>query len=290
MSDMLPETYGQGYQYEDNAEFASEVTGRESESQAEGTTDTQETESNAGVNPAWNEMLSSVPEEFHPHLISHLDKMDKGVQQRFTKVQQQFSPYKEFAELNVPTQDIQQALQIYHAMNTQPKSVWEMLGNQFNFGAEQKPGPAAEEQVEDYDLNEENDLTKNPQFKALADKLSGAEQFIQNIQKAERQAEVNKSVDAEAAKVLEAFPDIDMAAVATFAIGQSNQTNKLPDLMAAATYLDSLIPKARVSDTAPPVIRAGNRGVPQNAQKKFGDMTSDEKTAYVLARASASEQ
>lgn len=287
MSDMLPESYGQGYQYEDNTEFTSD-NGNEAETQTENTAEqAQETDSTAGINPAWNEMLSAVPQEFHPHLTSHLEKMDKGVQQRFTKVQQQFSPYKEFAELNVPASDISQALQIYQAINTQPRSVYDYLQKQFNFGQEQSQGQQEAEQVEDYDLSEENDLTKNPQFKAMAEKATRAEQFIQQVQQQERQKQIDAEVDNEAKAVQAKYPNIDMKAVATFAIGQSNQTNQMPNLMAAAEYLQSLIPQPRVSDTAPPIVRAGNRGVPQQPQKKFGDMTSDERTAYVAQHLAA---
>lgn len=276
MSQSLPEDYGQGFQSEEqeqesndfSTDYGNEGTAGESQEQS------------VNINPAWTEMLSAIPEEFHPHLTDHLSKMDLGVQKRFETVQQKFSPYKEFAELNVPATDISQALQIYQAINTQPKSVYEYLRDQFNFGQDQSQGqPEAE--PEEYDLSQEVDITKNPQFVEMANKANRADQFIQQIQQQEQQRQYDSQVEQEAKAVQEAYPNLDIQAVATIAVGRAKGANEMPDLMKAAEYLQSLIPQQRVSDTAPPIISGGNRGIPQPQAPDFGKMTSDQRTKYV---------
>lgn len=281
MSDMLPESYGQGFE----APESTEVTGGE---EIQSTTDNVQEQSNG--NPAWDEALGAIPPEFHGHLKDHFSKWDKGVQTRFEKVQQEFSPlkaYKEFAERNVPTKDIEQALQVYQAINTQPKAVFDYLKEQFNFGIENSQGQQEAEPT-DYDLSEEVDLSKNPQFQAMAEKATKAEQFVQNLEKQQRQEAADKAVAAEAKAVEDKFPHLDLADVATFAMGNAKQNNSMPDLMAAAEYLNNLVtPKARVSDTAPPIVSGGNRGIPQPPAKHPGDMTPDERTAYIAERMAA---
>lgn len=283
MSDLLPESYGQGFE----APNTSEVTGGE---EIQSTTNEETTETQSNRNPAWESALAAIPPEFHSHLESHFSEWDKGVQKRFEKVQQDFSPlkaYKEFADLNVPTTDIQEALKFYQAVNTQPKAVYDYLQKQYNYQNENSQGQR-EEQVEDYDLSEEVDLSKNPQFKAMAEKAEAAEKFMQQVQQKERQDAANKAVDAEANKVKEAYPHLDIADVATFALGNAKQNNVMPDLMAAAEYLSKLVtPQTRASDTAPPIVSGGNRGIPQPPAKHPGDMTSDERSAYIAARMAA---
>lgn len=279
--------------FEDNGQGSQEQN--ESNSNEDFSTDYSESTANesqeqtGNINPAWQDMLSAVPEEFHSHLVKGLTEWDKGVQKRFETVQQKFSPYKEFAELNVPATDISQALQLFQAINTQPKSVYDYLGEQFNFGQVQSQGQQ-EAEPEDYDLSQEVDITKNPQFVEMAEKASRAEQFMQDLQRREQQQQVDMQVQNEANQVLQKYPNIDMQAVATIAVGRAKGANEMPNLMQAAEYLQSLIPQQRVSDSAPPIITGGNRGIPQSQTPDFGKMTSDQRTKYVTDAMNAMAQ
>jgi hypothetical protein len=108
------------------------------------------------------------------------------------------------------------------------------------------------------------------------------------MEKRERQAEADKAVAQEAKAVESKFPHLDLADVATFAMGNARQTNGVPNLMAAAEYLNNLVtPKTRVSDTAPPIVSGGNRGIPQPPAKHPGDMTPDERSEYIATRMAA---
>lgn len=254
-----------------------EVTGGEDQS----TTET------SNGNPAWDEALSAIPEEFHGHLKNHFGEWDKGVQKRLETVQQKYNPYKEFVDLSVAPTDISTALQLQHAINTQPEAVFNYLREQHKFG-EVSQGQK-ETEIEDYDLDSENDLLKDPRFKAVSEKAERAEAFMQQVQQREQQARIDNEVAAEAKKVTDAFPHLNLADVSTFAIGQANATQTMPNLMAAAEYLNGLVtPAQRASDSAPPVVRSGNSRIPNPPAKKFGDMTSDERAAYVAERMAAS--
>jgi hypothetical protein len=247
------------------------------------------TETSQG-NPAWDEALSAIPEEFHGHLKDHFGKWDKGVQTRLETVQQRYNPYKEFVDLNVPAQDISVALQLQHAINTQPESVFKYLQEQYKFGENQSQGQKAEE-IENYDLDEESDPLKDPRLKAFAEKADRADQFMQQWQAKEAQKEIDAQVKTEVDAVTEKFPHLEMSDIASFAIGQANATKQLPNLMAAAEYLNSKFnPPARASDSAPPIVRSGNSRIPNPPAKRFGEMSSDERAAYVASRMEASSQ
>jgi hypothetical protein len=244
----------------------------------EGTT-IEQNDSGSG-NPAWEEALNSVPEEFHPTLREHFGNWDKGVQKRFETVQQKYSPYNEFVELGVSKDDLAEAMQIRHLLNSQPRDVYDWLVKQHNFGQNESQGQQ-EAEPQEYDLSEENDLAKNPQIANMQRQLEGAVGFINNLQQTQLQDKINRETQAEVEQIEAKYPGIDISAVARFAMGEAAHSNSRPNLMAAAEYLVNLIPQQRVSDTAPPVISGGSRGVPQTPSKKFGDMTSDERAEYV---------
>lgn len=231
-------------------------------------------------NPAWDEALNFVPEEFHPKLKEVYGNWDKGVQSRFESVQQKYSPYNEFIELGVSKEDIAEAMQIRHLLNSQPKDVYDWLASKHEFGQNESQGQQ-EAEPQDYDLSAENDLTKNPQFAQMSQQLKGAVGFIQNLQQTQLQERINRETEAQVQAIEQKYPGIDMSAVATFAMGQAANTNSTPDLLAAADYLNSLIPQQRVSDTAPPVISGGSRGVPQTPQKPYGNMSADDRAKII---------
>ena len=257
---------------------ATEVTG--------GTETNQETEQTSG-NPAWNELLSAVPQEFHPHLQKGFGEWDKGVQQRFQKVQQQYAPYKEFAELNVDPGEINEAMQFRHLLQTQPEEVFKWMQEQYKFGA---PVSQGQQEPENLELDENENFFNDPRYQEVASKAAFAEQAIQQFNQQAAEAKANESVANEAKQVQDAFPGLDIADVATYAMGLAQQTNKMPNLMEAAKHMARYAPEppvVRVSDSAPPVI-SGNRGLPSASAPKYGAMTSDQRSAHVaeLMRAS----
>lgn len=284
MSDQLPENYGQG-------ESGPEAEVNETqEVSTENTTapSTAVTDPPAG-HPAWEEALSAVPEEFHPHLRDHLGRMDKGAQDRFQKVQQQYAPYKELAELKVNPDEINEAMQFRHLLQTQPEEVFKWMQEQYKFGQAESQGQEdnAEETLE---LDENEAFFKDPRYVDVANKAAFAESAIQQFNQQAVDAKVNEQVRSETKQVQDEFPGLDISAVATYAIGLSQQSGKMPNLYEAAQAMSGFIPQQpapRASDSAPPVIN-GNRGLPSAAAPKFGAMTSDQRSAHVaeLMRAS----
>lgn len=78
-------------------------------------------------NPAWSEFLSVVPQELHHQITPVLKKWDDGVSERFNKVHSEYAAFKPFKESGVDPAVLQQGYQIYNALQTDPKRVFEAL-------------------------------------------------------------------------------------------------------------------------------------------------------------------
>lgn len=97
-------------------------------------------EPGSGVNPAWNDLLTAVPEEAHSQVIPHLKKWDEGVQKRFGEVHSKYKPYDEFVSSGVKPEIIQEALSVVQALRTNPEMVWKQLGERFGYGQQPSSG------------------------------------------------------------------------------------------------------------------------------------------------------
>lgn len=251
------------------------------------TEEIQQTESSSenesGHNPAWNELLDTVPEEFHKHMLPHLQQWDKGVQERFQTVQQQYTPFKEFVDRKVPTEDLMAGLNALSALRNDPRGFYDAIGQQFKF-VQNSQGPQDDSGDDDEEFDVTGDITKNPQFKAMQEKIAQQEQFINSWQTSEAQKQADATVKQEMDSVQSKYPDMDLSMVATFASGMANN-GIMPNLVEVADYIATKLQiQERVSDTAPPVVKAGNRSF-QTPAKKFGEMTDEEREAFIREKA-----
>lgn len=278
MSDQMPENYGQG-------ESGPEVTSTDNSEvtdYSQSTTNETQTEESGSRNPAWESALEAIPQEFHSHLEKNFSEWDRGVQNRFQKVQQELAPlkaYQEFAELGLKPEQINEAMQIRHILNTQPRDLYDWIQKQHNFGQESQGQQKAE--TPDYDLsNEEYDLEKDPRFLAVKQQAEFAQSAIQENQRIQTQAKIQSEIDAEVKQIQEnpAYSGLKIQDIAAFAQGLPT-ANQKGSLLAAAERLAAYLPKERVSDSAPPVL-SGNRGLP-TSPTNYGKMSPEDRAKLV---------
>ncbi len=89
-----------------------------------------------GVNPAWNDILSAVPAEYHEKLTPTLQAWDQGVQKRFEGVQSQYKPWEQYAKAGVDPEDVKFALNLLNTLNDDPRKVYEAIGTHFKFNSD----------------------------------------------------------------------------------------------------------------------------------------------------------
>lgn len=91
-----------------------------------------------GGNPAWESLLGEIPEDLHEKITPHLQEWDRGVQQRFAS----YEPYKEFLDGGVDAENLRMGLGLLQAIEQDPKSVYEALGQQFQLQKKEPEQPA----------------------------------------------------------------------------------------------------------------------------------------------------
>jgi hypothetical protein len=82
-------------------------------------------------NPAWAEVLAEIPQEYHEKLTPHLEKWDKGVNDRFEKVHSDYQPWKQFRDAGVDPTQVQFALNVLNSLEENPKAVYDSIGNYY---------------------------------------------------------------------------------------------------------------------------------------------------------------
>lgn len=93
-----------------------------------------------GQNPAWNDVLSQIPQEYHQTLTSQFQQWDSATQQKIEAANQQvkaFEPYKAFVDNNIPADEIENGLRLVYELNTNPQQLYEALGQAYGFTPQQ---------------------------------------------------------------------------------------------------------------------------------------------------------
>lgn len=156
------------------------------------------------INPAWQELLSKIPEAMHGVVVPVLQKWDAGVTTKFQELHTQYEPlkaYKNLADHGIDPQYAEQAIMLADRMQSNPKQIAEQLNSSFNLGfispeeaakLGQRNSPDGGSD-DDFFNDPDQDITKHPQFKALADQIkSFQEQFEQTTQQQQEQQQVEQ--------------------------------------------------------------------------------------------------
>ena len=93
-------------------------------------------DSGTGGHPAWQDILSVVPEELHSQLTPKLEEWDKGVNNRFQSLHSQYEPWQEIIDQADP-EIAMQALGVLQMINENPQQVYESLGKAYGFNSGQ---------------------------------------------------------------------------------------------------------------------------------------------------------
>ena len=148
-------------------------------------------------NPAWGELLGVVPSSLHPTIKPYLDKWDRTAQDRITRVQSEYAPYKDF--LGTPPDQIQASLQLAQLIATDPRTFYDRMteyyGEEWGLGQ----GLDTDDAGDDFDLGDEEeegdgplDLSNNPLLQQIQEQQNTIAQVLA-MQLQERQANEEKA-------------------------------------------------------------------------------------------------
>lgn len=159
-----------------------------------------------GPNPAWNDVLGVLPEQFHSVVTPHFQKWDQEAQKRIEQANQtvtQFEPYKPFLENGIAPEDMEQGLQFLYELNTNPKAVYEAIAQAYGYQNQ----PAAEEIAGEEEEEEAPDF-QDPRFDQLQQGLDLVAQTILQQKQNEINAQAEAQIDSEINELKAKYPGI----------------------------------------------------------------------------------
>lgn len=214
-------------------------------------------------NPAWNPVFEKLPTEFHNMIAPTLREWDSN----FQKVQSQYAPYKQFAEQQIPAEDIQTAMQVANLLQTNPRFVYdkmlEQYGDEWGINSGQGLTDDNAEEFEDGSLEGTFDLEKDPRFQHLQQQAEAMAQFQQaQIEQQARQQidqEIDRDFKAVATKHGELSPD-DINMIVSVAVSQGLSVPQAADKV----FQYRGVQQQPVSNSLPNVVPPGG-GMPSTA-------------------------
>jgi hypothetical protein len=151
-----------------------------------------------GINPAWNDVLSVIPEDLHSQITPHFQNWDKQAQSRIEQANSQLSewePYQAFKEHGVTPQELEQGLRLMYEINNNPENVYKALAEHHKFTSEEP----SEEQPDD--------TSSDPRYAKLEQGLNTLAKFQLEQLEAKKQAEQDAALDKELSDLKKKFAD-----------------------------------------------------------------------------------
>ena len=278
-----PEEAGGGNEQEDNSEaFVDDGLGVPFEMPGEENQEPNDSEV-AGVNPAWNDVINYIPEEERPKVISKLQEWDNN----FAKVQSDFAPYKPLLDHKVSMEEVSRAFQFAQLVNTNPRAVYDELGQRFGFGQGQQQVTKEDDNEEEENPNPQFDLTKHPQFVEMQNKLQQFEQAAMLDYQRQQERQEAQKVESEFSNIENEFkvklsPQArEEVLIRTVKIGDRTGNYDIREGYKDYSSFVNQIRNSRATNTAPKVF-SGSGGLPANS-KPLSQLNDEDRANRIVA-------
>lgn len=216
-------------------------------------------ESAPGPNPAWESVLSVLPEEFHPTVTQEFQKWDQSAQKRIEDVNSQlaqFEAYKPFVENGIAPEYLEQGAQFLHQLNTNPQAVYEALKEMY--GSEEGAG------IEEDD-DDESEVFQDPRVDQLNQQVELVAQTVLMQQQEKLNEQASQELDRELTGLREKHGDFDERYVLSLAAVNDGLT--LEQAVQSYQQMAQNILQANPRPFAPTVMgnTSGGTGLPSQA-------------------------
>lgn len=242
------------------------------------------------VNPAWQKVLDTLPQEFHKQVIPEFQSWDNN----FAEVQSKYAPYKPLLENNIPYEQVENSIKLAQSLAADPHALWAELGRRFGFGTEQ-----GQQQVNEPDNEEDNDLPDlmeqdDPRIAQLTQTVHSMQQMLQQEQqtKQEEQIRINaqREIDSEWSALetkTGALSPMVKKEIIQRAVLNGDQRGDYSLENAYKEYANFVnhVRNTRKNNLAPAVL-SGNGGQPVT-KKNLGQMGEDERVDHIAAMTKA---
>lgn len=182
-----------------------------------------------GINPAWQPLLSKLPESLHGMITPTLREWDNGVQNRFETVQSKYKPYDQFVNEGVDPDNIAAALQVAQVIRENPRFVFdkmvEQYGEEWGLGQDQGDYDDGNEPNEyDEDGEPQFSIENDPAFQQIQSQMDQIAQFNQaQADEAERNR-LDSAINADFQSAADKYGELsarDVQMISSFALGNN---------------------------------------------------------------------
>lgn len=213
-----------------------------------------------GHNPAWDEVLSLLPEQFHSVVTPTFRKWDDSANQRIESVNSQlsqFEAYKPYVEHGVNSDELEQGLRLLYEINNNPQNVYEALQNAYKFGAQPEVTPSEPDDSDSQFANLPPEILE--QLQNHDGMLQAVSQIILNDAQAKQDAAADNALDKEFADLKQAHGEYDEDYVlAKMQLGMSGED--------AVKSYQALVQRITPQPFAPSLLgSSGGNGIPSGA-------------------------
>lgn len=176
----------------------------------EPTGEVQGSESTPGPNPAWNDVLGVLPEQFHSIVTPHFQQWDQAAQTKIEAANakvKEFEPYQSFLDHGIDATEIENGLRLMYEINNDPQRVWNALAEAYGLGSQ--AGNSGEE-GNPSGHGGENPQTPNfqdPRFDEIQRGLELVSQITLQNEQAKANAQADADLEAEIQGLHEKYKD-----------------------------------------------------------------------------------
>lgn len=233
------------------------------------------------INPAWNNLLSRVPQGLHGQILPELQQWEKNYTQGMQKVHSQYAGYKPFLDQQIAPEQLNEAYMIRQALEEDPLKFVQALVEHYNL---QLPTEQGQQPNEPQDEDNPYDLSQNPEWQNQQQIVQTMAQalLLQNQQAQEAQEDAELDAQFESAKQRHGDFDEDFVMKHLYFSGADNPTEELMDeaIEAWKEHVQSVVQNYRSPSQNAPVIMGGGGGLPSQ-QTPVGSLNGNQRRALV---------
>jgi len=236
-------------------------------------------QSGTGLNPAWNDLLQTIPSQLQPQVTPHLQKWDQNYQESLNKVHSQYEGWKPFIDGGVEPSDVDFALGLLNAISTNPQEVQQALNEwlQAEEGGEQYAEYEDEQgQFNSAEQQDPYDITQHPAYQEMESAVQTMAQILLGQREEEQQALADSELDSEISTLKDTYGDFDERYVLGLAMNDENLS--LEDAVKEYVQLQDQILSGK-RKPGPPILGSG--GSSPNTGLDTTKMSSSETKALV---------